>query len=87
MPAVEPEEATQRAARLIEYADGLEEGGYDGPVCGRIRVVARDVLDLAEQLIATESAYLVLKARYEDCLTIIGKAAYEEATREAQRRA
>jgi hypothetical protein len=55
----------ERARELIAFTRGMEEAGFpDFPQWTRLsRVVARDVLELDEQLDAERSARLAIQAR------------------------
>jgi hypothetical protein len=77
--------AVVRARDLIGFADGLEDGGQVD-TARRIRVVASDLIEVAEQLRDERSARQAAEASYKRALNVIGKRA-DEALTEALRRA
>jgi hypothetical protein len=66
--------AADRARALIAFTDGLEEPGL-GETARRSRVVARDVLELAEALASERSARRASQADYKRCLDVLANAA------------
>jgi hypothetical protein len=62
--------AVERAHALTEFAHGLEEAGLI-EVARRSRMVARDVLELAEALDAERSARRAMQANYERCMDVL----------------
>ena len=70
-------DAAQRANELIAFMNGFEEAGL--PQAARLsRVVARDLLEVLDQLYAERSVRRAMQENYERCLSIIGKAAYDQ---------
>jgi hypothetical protein len=72
-----------RAAALIEFCNGLEEGGWV-EFARRGRDLASELLDVLDLLDAERSIRVAYQARCEKLQGIIGKAAYRacvEATR------
>jgi hypothetical protein len=77
--------AANQARDLITFADGLEDVGLID-TARRSRVVARDLLEIVDQLRDERSARQAAQKSYERCLNVIGKRA-DEAMVEALRRA
>jgi hypothetical protein len=74
--------ADERACELIVWCEALTDAGL-AETARRSRVVARDVLDLADALAAERSAREALQDRCERLQAIIGKKAYEIAGKTA----
>lgn len=70
-----------RARALIEFADGLEDAGQE-QTARRSRMVARDCVDVVEELRGLEGACRTLKQRNERALDLILARGYA-ATRDA----
>lgn len=67
--------AQQRARDLIQFADGLDEGGFPH-FAAKARMVARDSLDAVAELEAERSVRRALQERCERQQDILGKAVY-----------
>jgi hypothetical protein len=76
--------AVARAHELIAFCDGLEDAGQ-ADTARRSRMVARDLIEIAEQLRAERSACSAAQANYERCLNILGRQADEPLRRELAR--
>lgn len=69
-------DATRARARdLWAWADGYED--TNAGHASRCRLVARDVLDLAEALEAEQGARVAMQENYQRCLDLISSRAYE----------
>jgi hypothetical protein len=64
------QDAVRRARELLTFADGVEEAGLVR-FAQKSRVVARDALDLAEQLSAERSARVAMQAARDRCLALL----------------
>ena len=73
------DEARERARALISFADGLADSGVKGLVetASRSRMVARDVLELADLVDAERSARVAAQANYARCLDVLARRAGE----------
>lgn len=72
---IDPAEALERARELRTYADGLDEARPE--LARRLRIASDELSELAWQLEAERSGRLALQVRYEGCLEILGKRAYD----------
>jgi len=68
------DDARQRARDALAAGDVLEEIGLP-EFGGRLRVLARDVLELAEQLEAERSARRTIQADRDDAVAILARQA------------
>lgn len=73
-------DARHRANRLLVFADGFEDAGHP-ELASRSRVVARDVLRLAEELEAERSTRQAMQSQRDEALEILGQHAYEALRR------
>lgn len=60
----------ERATHLLAFADGFEEAGYCG-LARQSRVVARDVLRLADELDSERAARRGIQTQRDDALEIL----------------
>jgi hypothetical protein len=74
----------QRARELIEFCAGLDEAGLH-EVARRSRMVARDVLDLADGLAAERSARVAIQEQRDRLVEFIGKRAHDALIDEQRR--
>jgi hypothetical protein len=66
---------SERARELLAFTDGIAEAGF--PELSRLsRVVARDLLEVLEQLDAERSARRAIQEARDRLMAIIGEAAY-----------
>jgi hypothetical protein len=74
----------QRAREAISFGDGLEDGGMH-QTARRLRLIARDVLELVPALKDERSGRMAMQANYKRCLDVLGQRAdrgIEQAARE-----
>jgi hypothetical protein len=69
---IELDAIVARARDLLTFADGLEEAGLP-EIARRSRMVARDVLELAEELTAERSARRSSQENYERARDVIAR--------------
>jgi hypothetical protein len=75
--SVDLDAAVARARDLIEFANGLDEAGLS-ETARRSRVVARDLLELVDELRAERSARRAAQTNYDRALAVIGRRGYGE---------
>jgi hypothetical protein len=76
----------QRARELIAFCDGFDEGGLYPEFTRRARMVARDMLELADQVDAERSARRAAQDGYRRALAILERQAGDAALPDVFRR-
>lgn len=76
------ETPADRAALLLLETDLFQEAGL-GQLAATARMVARDVLDLSEELAAERHARVTLQQRLEKAQAIFGRSAFHAAIAQA----
>lgn len=69
-----------RAQALLVFCDGVEDAGHP-ELARRSRVVARDVLRLADELDRERSARRTVQAQRDECLQILANHAAQGMTK------
>jgi hypothetical protein len=77
MTMLDLDAAVARARDMLEFADGVEDAGH-ADTARRSRAVARDLLELADELRAERSARRAMQTNYERALAVIGRRGYGE---------
>lgn len=72
-----------RAKEAVEFSRGLDEAGLS-EIARRHRVLAGDVLELAEALAAEQSARAAIQAARDNAVAILERQAGEAAARAAR---
>jgi hypothetical protein len=65
-PALVEEQVTSQARELLVFAAGFDDGAPGAGLARRARAVAREAIDLAEQLNHERSARRQIQKRHED---------------------